>query len=343
MKERLVRTRIRIVSQFPWLAYTVFHTPLVESEEYPTMATNGDRIFYNREFCERLSDKELAAVYLHELLHILFDHMGRMKDKDQMRWNIATDAVINSFVEKYYKLPEGVVTMESLGYNGVKTSEAVYEFLRNQNLGQFVTFDVHIPGPSHGVSNEHITAAKLRGDIPGDLMEEIKLLEVGKIDWRKLLATTISSQNKSDFTWNRPNRRIPDIYLPSMIGYSIDSVVIVVDVSGSISSEQLNKFFAEVRNICKTFNTSVKVITADAKVQDVFEFTGQSVVKVKGRGGTDFTEALQVAEKLARIILVFTDGYFATKYKPHAKVYWILTQKQYFPAEVDFGTKVYFE
>jgi predicted metal-dependent peptidase len=49
----------------------------------------------NPDFAATLKDNELAFVVAHEFMHLLLLHHDRRADRDPLRWNLATDRVIN--------------------------------------------------------------------------------------------------------------------------------------------------------------------------------------------------------------------------------------------------------
>lgn len=64
----------------------------------PTAKTNGRDEYYGRKFVERLNDKELAFVVLHENMHKAYRHMviwRKLYELDHMTANAACDFVIN--------------------------------------------------------------------------------------------------------------------------------------------------------------------------------------------------------------------------------------------------------
>lgn len=102
---------------------------------YHTAATDGKNIYFDPDFLASLSDDEKLFIIAHELMHIKFEHMFRMLDKNgQMRdpyvWNIATDAIINANLERDgFKIQDGGVNMpEALNYN----AEEFYQILMKQ-------------------------------------------------------------------------------------------------------------------------------------------------------------------------------------------------------------------
>jgi predicted metal-dependent peptidase len=129
VRERLMRQRLRLLSEKPFFGTLLLHAPLRETTEVPTMATDGYAIYYNPHFVEELTDDMLLAVLLHEVLHAAYSHLPRRGGRDPRRWNIAADIVVNGIVEQegVGQLPEGAVRDRSLEHLPV---EEVYVLLK---------------------------------------------------------------------------------------------------------------------------------------------------------------------------------------------------------------------
>lgn len=79
------------------------------NDKVPTACTDGRNTQYGRKFCEKLNDKELRALIMHENLHKAFSHMTTWRnlwDKNPRLANMACDYVINLMI--YDSDPEGV-------------------------------------------------------------------------------------------------------------------------------------------------------------------------------------------------------------------------------------------
>ena len=68
------------------------------SAEIDTMATDGKHLFINPAFFSTLTDKQLLAVLIHEVLHVTDRHHLRVGNRDGQRWNVAADYAINPIV-----------------------------------------------------------------------------------------------------------------------------------------------------------------------------------------------------------------------------------------------------
>ena len=64
-----------------------------------TAATDGKTIYLNADFLTKLTPEEQLFILAHEVFHIALNHVAREKDKNHKVWNIATDAVINQFLQ----------------------------------------------------------------------------------------------------------------------------------------------------------------------------------------------------------------------------------------------------
>jgi predicted metal-dependent peptidase len=74
----------------------------------PTMATDGEHIYYNADFIEGLNNEELMAVLAHEAGHCALGHHLRRQTRDPFGWNIAADFALNPILQKSgLTLPKG--------------------------------------------------------------------------------------------------------------------------------------------------------------------------------------------------------------------------------------------
>ena len=104
----LARTRL-IVSQ-PFFGTLALNLEMVEvDEKHPqiqTMATDGQRLYFNPKFVTGLGEEELKGVNAHEVMHCALKHMSRRGHRDPYRYNVAADFRINfDLVEAGFKLP----------------------------------------------------------------------------------------------------------------------------------------------------------------------------------------------------------------------------------------------
>ena len=194
-------------------------------------------------------------------------------------------------------------------------------------------------------------AGRMGGKIPRVISE---LLEP-KIDWREALREFVSASTKGndEFTWRRMNKRhmANDIYLPSVENETIGEIVVAIDTSGSIGSEQIAEFAAELVSICDLCQPEVvRVLWWDTVVhgEQVFKDNYSGIAKLLkplGGGGTRVScvSDYVVKNKIkAECVLVFTDGYVENdiNWKITDPTLWMITQHKGFVPPV--GKKVMF-
>lgn len=93
---RLLVARMRILCNHGFYGLLLMHMIYSIDEGAETAYTDGERIAFSPQFLEELSDDELDFVMMHEILHVVLQHVLRGKDRDQERFNIACDIVVNS-------------------------------------------------------------------------------------------------------------------------------------------------------------------------------------------------------------------------------------------------------
>lgn len=172
-----------------------------------------------------------------------------------------------------------------------------------------------------------------RGSVPYDLLERILANRKITMNYRKILKhfrTSLLSGSRT-LTRLRPNRRYGYDYMGSRYKQTF-RLLIAVDSSGSISSDDLARFFSVINRFFKYGAQEIKVIVFDVKITQEMDLKkARSDLKIKGRGGTDFQAAVDFYENApyADGMIVFTDGYAnrpeVTKKK---RILWILNCKE---------------
>lgn len=136
MKYDITALKRKMLVKYPFFGSVVANVDYKEDKEIPTAGTDGETIYYNPEFLERLSVEEQTFIFAHEVCHIAFNHILRSNGKDQRLWSIATAGVINQFLKSDgLKMVQGGVDMaEAIDYD----AEQLYEKLlkEKQQNGQ---------------------------------------------------------------------------------------------------------------------------------------------------------------------------------------------------------------
>lgn len=250
VEHRIKQAKIKLLFTQTFFGTLIMHLQLVDVTDQgwcPTAAVDGRRIYYNRDFFDKMTVEEIQFVLCHEILHVAFDHFGRRSHRDPMWWNMANDYVINGLLvtDRIGKMPEMTVpdtdgageTSQRVGLYDEKyvdwTSEAVYDDLEKRKVKKVMTLDVHLDAGKDALGNKksnngipiEISEADLKtlreemkakvlqaaqaaaGKLPAGLKRLINDLVEPKINWRDLLRDSIQSCLTDDFTFAKPNRR----------------------------------------------------------------------------------------------------------------------------------------
>ena len=157
--------------------------------------------------------------------------------------------------------------------------------------------------------------------------------------------TTTAKKNDTlkDFLFDIQKKKLPEATQENAMKLQAEDrknilnlkILVIVDISGSISLEQYNSFMSQLKKIRGL--SMVKVIETDTKVVAMYDYyKGQhsKVVKLGGGGGTDFYDAFQFGCKTdPDAIVCLTDGDESGRVvKPKdIPVAWVLTAHGHAP------------
>ena len=366
-REKLTTARVALLMKAPWFGNMSTRLPLVNADEWlPTAATDGRYFYYNSKFINMLKKKEVQFLFGHEVLHNVYEHLGRSKlnKHNPQVANVAADYAVNGDLVKS-KIGTMITTVPALHdtkYYGMSMEEIYDDLMENAetiNMDDLIDqlLDEHLEGddangegggqPEEDENGNLVSKSKPKyseeekkqirdeikeslinsakqaagaGDIPGGVARMIKDLTEPKMDWRALLAMSIESSIKSDYSFQRPSRKGFDsgVLLPGMIPESTIDISIAVDMSGSISNEQARDFFSEVKAIMDMYTDfTIKLWCFDTQVYNYAEFTASNIDDImdyepQGGGGTDFMcnwDYMKQEDIQPNRFVMFTDGY----------------------------------
>lgn len=294
-RDRLVTARVGLLLNHSFFGNLATRLKLVNADEWcGTAATDGLNFYYNSRFIMKLKTKEVEFLVGHEVLHVVYDHLGRRGSRDPQIFNIANDYAVNADLKKH-KVGEFITTVgclyEPKYLNWV--SEAIYDdLMKNVKyidvqslLDQMI--DDHLDGEGEGdedgegegksksngrpsmteaereamrqeIKQAIISAAQSSdaGSIPAGVQRMIKDLTEPVMPWRELIQTNLTSAIKSDYSWMRPSRRSwhMDAVMPGMTPGEEIDVTVFIDMSGSISNKQGMQFISEVAGMMDSFD-----------------------------------------------------------------------------------------
>ena len=175
------------------------------------------------------------------------------------------------------------------------------------------------------------------GSLPGSLVEQILAGLKPRLDYRKVLSGFRSSIlcSKRRLTRMRPNRRSGFQYMGS-IRQLRTNYLVAVDVSGSISDDDLKFFFSTINRFFKYGVEKIDALTFDTSRGEPVTLTrAKAEFKVKGRGGTNFQPVVDYMAEHGEYdgLIIFTDGYAPKPEVParlKGRLLWILrSEKEY--------------
>ena len=325
----------------------------------PTAAVDGRNFYYNTEFVNRLDSDEIVFLVGHGLGHCMFEHFMRREERQPQLWNMAGDYVINWILkrERIGTVINKVQILLDPKYADW-TTEDVYDDLLKSGAKAMQTLDVHLDmsgdgqngkaqdgqgdgeegkGKSSGrplplspeerkklqdeLKEAMIQAAQGAGagNVPAEIQRIINQLTEPKMNWREHIRTSIESNIKNDFTFQRPNRKgwHTGAILPGMDRDQEIDIALGIDTSGSISTDMLTDFVSEVAGIMEQFGQyRIRIWQFDTAVYGYDEFThddGRDIrqYEITGGGGTDFMvnwTHMEENDILPDQFIMFTDG-----------------------------------
>lgn len=156
----------------------------------------------------------------------------------------------------------------------------------------------------------------VKGKIPDSIDELLRNMnrraEITWKDYLKRLLGTLPSGYKKTVT--RRDRRQPDrLDLRGRLSRHIAQIAVAVDISGSITDNELEQVMGEVFTLVKNYPSEVTIIECDSEIRRVYKVNGIKDVKkkVNTRGATKFSPVFDymIKNKMKNHVLIyFTDG-----------------------------------
>ena len=347
-KTKLDKALVTITTE-PQLAFWAglsIQIPKIMDESIPTAATNGEKIFFNPQFLNTLSNGQIIFVILHELLHIIREDVIRIGDRDIEDWNKAADIVINDMLKqmrgKVEPIEDAIYPENELVPLKGQSSEWNYCWLKNNKnkLKKVRSYDSLLKNSKiqknpieykNRIKRMVQSAIQISSkdqnsldNLPSTIKDWIIQLITPKIDWRIVLQEFLGSAIKQDWSWNKPHTSIllnSGCIAPTINKTpKISNVVILLDSSSSVSDNDLLQFWGEIvgmSNIIEKLTIAHFTIGIDAI--DIYNFNTNNIKDIipsqRYEGGTSIPGALQdLMEKITineidspEIVIIFSD------------------------------------
>jgi predicted metal-dependent peptidase len=246
--DKIIVARVGLLLRHPFFGNMATRLGIQECDDWcPTAATDGRNLYYNTSFFNKLSAREIEFVIAHEILHCVFDHIGRTEQRDRQIYNIACDYIVNNTLvrDSIGEKPKDIPIFQDFKYEGF-SSEKVYDEIYKKydekqlsKLGKLL--DEHLDwnddnsdgagkdgkdkttGDKQKPSFSKEELRKIRdeikdsilqsaqaagaGNLPKEVERIVKSMTNPKMNWKEILQTQIQSTVKSDYSFMRPSRK----------------------------------------------------------------------------------------------------------------------------------------
>lgn len=281
-----------------------------------TIEKNGRSVPDNERICYAVK---------HVIDHLVRMHPARRFGRDNDRWNVACDMVVNGKeTNPNCGKPFTDMVWMTKEFPNDASTETIYDLLEDHpEFTSLLGGDDHTQWERCECSNDEIQQiitshvndanSKFPGSTPGHLKSAIGELKKPLVSWRQLLRRLMGRLlGGKRMTYSRINRRHQTFGVKGISRRATTECTVIVDTSGSISENELEQFFAEIESIMHSVR--VTVVLWDAALQGVIKYRKGMwrSIKVAGGGGTDMAAPLDyvIKNNLANdAVVMLTDGY----------------------------------
>ena len=329
----------------------------------PATRSDGETLYYNPRYIERLGQDEVRFVVSREALHCALLHFHRRGKREPERWQAACDLALNPLlIEDGLTAPPGTDFVAE--YAGM-TAEEIYPLLpvsdeKRTAPGEGADSTGSKPARDDATpQRQEMLAARWRqrlaaaeqqarqaGKLGAGMARLVERRLQPKLPWRSLLAQYLGYTARTDYSYARPSTRRGDpAVFPGLRGEAIE-LVVAIDSSGSVREAEIDEFLAEIDAIKGQVRARIALLYCDARLaadspryfEPWDEFRRGDTIE--GGGGTDFRPVFDWVERQDRppdTLLYFTDarGEFPPR-GPDYPVLWLVKG----PAEVPFGARI---
>ena len=374
-------------SNFAFIGSLIYKISIKPNVSVRTLALDpmNNSMLINPNWFNQLEAEHKASALAHEVFHYALQHDIRMGSKDPKLYQKACDEVVNNLLmDSKFQLPNDIPVDRR--YQN-KSSEEVYKMVvaehkqnqtkpdNNNPLGDDLPKNQNNPNSKSNSdqNNNQLSQSQIndrnrainQADTTNQLLSGKSIgssskafgelfmdINEGKLNWLTILAEYFNELTQGELSPIAYERR----YLP--LGYylpkresdnKINKVALALDVSGSISTNQIKIFLDEIKAIKNQLDPEIiDVMTFNTRVVDVFSFKRDddiTKVKLNISGGTSLEpvfEHYNRPDNRPDFLLVFSDleCYMIPKKKePDYKTTWLCFDNKH--AEVEFGKLIH--
>lgn len=345
MLNSLAKTMINLMKDINTIFYINILMSLETkfSTDVETLLVNPKELKVNEDYFNSLDSELQKSALIHESLHLALLHPVRILDHPESDYPLfrqaCEHAVNNILVDEGFSISSSWLCDRQ--YRGMST-EQIMEILRTNHES--------MPGidedfePSKSKSDEvqmtqqvvAATHAAIRGhqEIPSAISKFVENIGKPNIPWNKVLNSILQKQFEDGTDYHRPNRKVrdSDIVLPvDKINEKVEHINLYVDMSGSVSEKDKNRFVTEAYSIITKFKVECLITQFNSTI------IHSSYVKNKKElldyefysgGGTRIFPVLNhIKESKPKVSVIFTDGYFMlpeSKDLKGLKIIWVI-------------------
>lgn len=306
---------------------------------------DGFNMYFNPFLFLNCDKKEMAALFKHEIYHIMYSHFEREKEMKNSISKEAISTALDISINQYIKdLPawskkiNGVNmeynlmlrenrSVEEYGkeiYKSIKSRIKVPKIIKDDELKYEINLEkAHDLWEEIDLSQEDIksltkkTALSSYNKKMPEGLENIILgyEEEAEIPWQSVLRNILPSM-KSGYkkTIMRRNRRQPErLDLRGKLPKNETEVIVAIDISASMKDDDLHKILIEILSITSNTKNKVTVIECDNKIRSIYKLTNENDIRKRSKdnGSTEFTPVFEyiIQNNLRNVVLIyFTDG-----------------------------------
>lgn len=327
-----VKTKLFLGKNSGFFGSLLCSLDFIWSEDVPTAATDGIRLWWNPVWFEKLTNEVAGTVLRHELDHVARLHAVRRGDRDPKAWNYACDYRINNDLDNDGFSFQGVHPLLNHEYDpkGVLMSEEdIYDLLLQSKLNgngswgdggldleEAFDLDQEEQARAVNIVGSAVAAAKAVGeDAPGETVKLMDQFLNPVIAWEKVLMKFFTDQLERDYSMRRPNRRFHDMYLASMDDEDdgrLECLLYFQDVSGSITEADSQRFNSELKYVWDELRPKKIIIaqfdTRISKVDTLIEEDRFDWIETVGGGGTSLKPVREmILKERPTAAVIFSD------------------------------------
>lgn len=127
--DRIIVARVGLLLRHPFFGNMATRLQIKSADDWlGTAAVDGRNLYFNTQFFNAMNNKEVEFVIAHEILHCVFDHLGRRDDRIPRIYNIAADYIVNNLLvrDRIGEKPKLVDCYQDFKYDSW-SSEEVYD------------------------------------------------------------------------------------------------------------------------------------------------------------------------------------------------------------------------